>query len=304
MTTHTITAMFDNRAEAERATEALVSQAGVSRSAIRLDAGSTTTSTTTSGSASGTESKGLLASIADLFLPDEDRHSYAEGMRRGGVLLSVQADEAQMDRVSDILESSGAVDLDTREAEWRQSGWAGHGVTGAAAGTATGVTAGTVTGATAGTVTGATQTGATQTGAATGREEAIQLAEERLRVGKRVAHAGRVRVRSYVVETPIEEQVRLREEHVHVERHAVDRPATGSEAELFRERVIEAEESVEQPVVQKEVRVTGEVVVNKETTEHVETVRDTVRRTEVDVDENDAANTNLTGDTRRKGKAG
>jgi stress response protein YsnF len=92
-------------------------------------------------------------------------------------------------------------------------------------------------------------------------------------------------VRSYVVETPVEEQVTLREEHVNVQRVPADRAATASEANLFQDRVIEAEESTEEAVVQKDVRVTGEVVVNKETTEHTETVRDTVRRTEVDVDE-------------------
>ena len=308
MTTHTVTAMFDSRAEAERAADNLVSQLGLSRSAIRLDADAG--STTTTGSVPATESKGLLASIADLFLPDTDRHAYAEGMRRGSVLLSARADEAQMERVSDILETAGAVDLDTREAEWRQGGWTGP--AGAAAGT----------GAVVGASSDATQTGvaampaqtrsanaagqATSTGRATssvaaGREEAIPLGEEKLRVGKRVASTGRVRVRSYVVETPVEEQVRLREEHVRVERRPADSPGIAGE-ELFRERIIDAEESIEEAVVQKETRVTGEVVVNKETTEHTETIRDTVRRTEVDVDHENVANTNRT-DADRTGKA-
>jgi uncharacterized protein (TIGR02271 family) len=144
------------------------------------------------------------------------------------------------------------------------------------------------TGTTAAMGTGTTAHGVTGTSTAaqglTGREESIPIVEERIRVGKREAHAGRVRVRSYVVETPIEEQVRLREEHVHVERHVVDRPVTGNEAELFRERVIEAEESTEEAVVAKEARITGEVVVNKEVRERTETIRDTVRRTEVEVE--------------------
>jgi stress response protein YsnF len=279
MTTHTITAMFDSRAEAERATEALVSNAGVARSSIRIDADAGTNAGT-EGAAGG---KGLMASLADLFLPDTDRHSYAEGMRRGGVLLSVRAEEGQMERVSSTLEAAGAVDLDTREAEWRQSGWTGQ--------------------ATAAPTTATAATTTATPPAATGREEAIPIAEERISVGKRVASTGRVRVHSYVVETPVEEQVRLREEHVHVEGRTVDRPATGNEADLFRERVIEAEERSEEAVVQKDVRVTGEVVVNKDATERTETVRDTVRRTEVDVDETNAANTNTT-DTRRTGKAG
>jgi uncharacterized protein (TIGR02271 family) len=297
MTTHTVTAMFDSRAEAERAADSLVSQLGLSRSAIRVDADAGTTT----GSATGTGGKGLMASLADLFLPDADRHTYAEGMRRGGALLSVRAEEAQMERVADVLETAGAVDLDTREAEWRQSGWGGHAgaaagtgatVGAAASGTQTGVAAMPATGTTAGRATG---------GAATGREESIPMAEETLRVGKRVASAGRVRVRSFVVETPVEEQVQLRQEHVRVERRPADSPGIAGE-DLFRERVIEAEQSVEEAVVQKETRVTGEVVVNKDSTEHTETIRDTVRRTDVEVDEDSAANTNTTG-ARRPGKA-
>jgi uncharacterized protein (TIGR02271 family) len=296
MTTHTITAMFDSRAEAERATEALVSQAGIARSAVRIDADAGPA--TTGGSASGTESKGLMASIADLFIPESDRHTYAEGMRRGGVLLSVRTEETQMERVSDVLEASGAVDLDTREAEWRQSGWTGQ--SGAVVGAASG---GSATGVAAAPPAATDTTARTaSTGAAAGREEAIPVVEERIQVGKRVASTGRVRVRSFVVETPVEEQVRLREEHVHVERRPANSPNIAGE-ELFRERVIEAEESVEEAVVAKEARVTGEVVVNKEATERTETIRDTVRRTEVEVNEDDVANTNRT-DAGRTGRTG
>jgi len=293
MAMHTITAMFDSRAEAERAVEALVSQLGLIRSAIRVDANAPS-----SGSTADTtyESKGFLASLADLFMPDEDRYAYAEGIRRGGVLLSAQAEDTQADRVSDVLEQYGAVDLNARETEWRQAGWTGY--SGAAApGATTGATLG---GASDGSRPAAVASSATAAGS---REEAIPLAEERLRVGKRVANAGRVRVRSYVVETPVEEQVNLREEHVRVERRAADRPISASDTDLFKDRVIEAEERVEEAVVQKDVRVTGEVAVSKEATERTETVRDTVRRTEVDVDETDAANTNTT-DPRRTGKAG
>jgi hypothetical protein len=71
----------------------------------------------------------------------------------------------------------------------------------------------------------------------TDREERIPVAEERLNVGKREVNQGRVRVRSYVVETPVQEQVNLRQEHVSVERRPVDRPVTGKE-NLFQERTM------------------------------------------------------------------
>jgi uncharacterized protein (TIGR02271 family) len=118
---------------------------------------------------------------------------------------------------------------------------------------------------------------------ATHGTEAIPVVEETLRVGKREVSGGRVRVRSYVVETPIEEQVTLRSEHVDVERRAVDRPVTDADR-LFQDRTIEATETSEEAVIAKEARVTDEVVIRKEADQRTETVRDTVRRTEVEVD--------------------
>src|SRR5215207_6136302 len=88
----------------------------------------------------------------------------------------------------------------------------------------------------------------------TDREERIPVAEERLNVGKREVNQGRVRVRSYVVETPVQEQVNLRQEHVSVERRPADRAMTGKE-NLFQERTIEATEKAEQAVVSKQARV-------------------------------------------------
>jgi stress response protein YsnF len=101
-----------------------------------------------------------------------------------------------------------------------------------------------------------------------------------------------VRVRSYVVETPVTEQVTLRDEHVDVHRRAVDRPVTDADR-LFEERTIEAVETDEEAVVAKEARVTEELVIQKGSTERVETVQDTVRHTEVEVD--DTTGTTRTG---------
>jgi uncharacterized protein (TIGR02271 family) len=286
--THKLIAMFDSRAAAERAAEALrglnVRASGV---AVQDGVGDT-----------------ALAGVA--WIPEEDRATYHEGLRRGSALVTADIEEADMPLAMEAMEAAGAIDLDQRETEWRSQGWTGGmGQPDGTPGNPPGTMASRAVDQVAGTnISGAhpeneasrhgagrtATAGAATTGAMTGREEKIPLAEERLRVGKRVAQAGRVRVRSYVVETPVEEQVRLREEHVRVERHAADRPVTGTEAELFRDRVIEAEESREEAVVSKEARVTGEVVVSKDATERTETVRDTVRRTEVEVNEDDVAN--------------
>ena len=110
------------------------------------------------------------------------------------------------------------------------------------------------------------------------------MVEERLRVGKRDVNLGRVRVRSYVVEEPVSEDVRLREDRVEVERRPVDRALEGDEA-AFVDRTIEAEERAEEAVVSKDARVTEEISLRRESQERTETVSDTVRRTEVEVED-------------------
>ena len=125
----------------------------------------------------------------------------------------------------------------------------------------------------------------------------MPVVEEELRVGKREVERGGVRVESRVEERPVEKEVRLQEEHVRVERRPVDRPVGDAEG-LFKEGTIEVTERAEVPVVAKEARVVEEVVVNKEVGERTETVRDTVRRTDVNVEE--VEGTTETGRTSRK----
>jgi len=117
-------------------------------------------------------------------------------------------------------------------------------------------------------------------------EVRIPVVEEELAVGKRVVQqpAG-VRVQTHVTEKPVEESVRLREEQVHLERRPVDRPLGGAEAEAFKEGVVEVKTTREEPVVSKQAHVVEEVVIRKEAREHTEQVRDTVRRTEVEVEQ-------------------
>ena len=119
---------------------------------------------------------------------------------------------------------------------------------------------------------------------ARGDEEVIPVVEERLKIGKRDTDLGRVRVRSYTVEEPVSESVNLREERVFVERRPVDRELSGNEA-LFTDRTIEANEHREEAVVSKDARVTEEIALRKEAEERTETVSDSVRRTEVEIED-------------------
>lgn len=121
-----------------------------------------------------------------------------------------------------------------------------------------------------------------RTGNVSNESETIPVIKEELQVGKREVQTGGIRLKSRVVETPVQEEINLREEKVHVERTPVDRPASTSD---IREGTIELTETAEVPVVAKETRVVEEVSLNKEVTEKEETVTDTVRNTEVDVED-------------------
>jgi uncharacterized protein (TIGR02271 family) len=117
--------------------------------------------------------------------------------------------------------------------------------------------------------------------AATSAEEVIPLGEEVLEVGKRTENRGTVRVRRHVVETAAEEQVTLQSERVVVERR---RPATDKvTGEVLTEVTVEVVETEEVPVVEKRVRLREEIVVRTERTQQVRTVRETLRRDEVEI---------------------
>jgi uncharacterized protein (TIGR02271 family) len=119
---------------------------------------------------------------------------------------------------------------------------------------------------------------------------AIPVVQEELKVGKREVQRGGVRVFSRVVETPVDQTIGLREEHVNVERRPVDQPISSADATAFKEQSFELRETAEEAVVQKSARVVEEVLVGKEVSQRQEQIHDTVRHTEVQVE-------NLAGDT-------
>ena len=133
--------------------------------------------------------------------------------------------------------------------------------------------------------------GASVPPARAGAEEVVPIVEEQLAVGKRAVESGRIRVRTRVVEKPVHDQVRLREEHVDVERRPVNRRVDDAEG-LFKEGTFEVSETSEEAVIGKSAKVTEELVVTKDVGERTEQVNETVRKTEVDVDRTD-------GDRRR-----
>lgn len=113
----------------------------------------------------------------------------------------------------------------------------------------------------------------------------IPVIEEEVHIGKRTVEGGGVQVTTSVEETPVTEQVTLRDETVSVERRAVDRPASDADLADMREGVFEAREHREEAVVDKQARIVEEVVVNKEVDQRTEQVQESARRTDVHVEE-------------------
>jgi len=271
MTTRTLTALFDSHAEAERG-RAQLAQIGIPPGTIEIiDQGA-------SGQVRPTaETHGIWEKFKQLLIPSSERTEYEEGVRRGASLLTAPVDEPLADRAIAALEECHPIDIEQRSAEWRAAGWSGVMYADPGMPSAD--------------VSAAEDTSSTPGArlADGDREEVIPVAEEQLRVGKREIDRGGVRVRAYVVEDPIEQSVRLRDEHVDVER----RPVTGARAtsdgargDLLKERSIEMREKAEEPVVQKEMRTKEEVVVRKRAEEREQPIRETVRRTQVDIDKN------------------
>ena len=123
------------------------------------------------------------------------------------------------------------------------------------------------------------------TRAASGNESTVPIVEEQFTIGKREVEQNAARVRTDVHETPVEQQVNLREENVRVERNPVNRPATEADFQTFQNGEIEMIERAEVPIVAKEARVVEEVIVGKEVIEREETIQTTLRGTEVDVEQ-------------------
>jgi len=295
----TITALYDKHADATAAQSKLLAL-GIPAGSIKILSGTQTTQTSTTTTATKPD-EGFWGSLKELFMPEEDRYAYNEGLSRGGTMLSVTTDAAHVDRVFDIVEEHGSVDLDEREATWRKEGWSGY-----QAGAANGATATTgalrnpTTTEVAGGTTATRAAGATEAVAAHGAAQTgtdyIPVVEERLNVGKRMVESGRVRVRSYAVEEAVSENVTLHDETVQVDRRVVDRAVTPGDEALFADKVIEATEMREQAVVSKDARVVGEVGIRKDATQRTETVSDKVRHTEVEV-EDGRGNVSRTGTT-------
>jgi uncharacterized protein (TIGR02271 family) len=211
-------------------------------------------------------------------VPDREAEDYVIGVNNGGKLVTLEASDDRTDEALEIMlrhERAGA-------------GTAGMG-------TATGRTEGYI-GTTEGMMDDPARTGRADRTKdrtkdrlqGTSAQETFEVVEEELDIGTREVERGGVRVRSYVTERPVDEEVRLRGERVNVERRPVDRPLKKGEVDhAFEERSVSMTEKGEEVVVGKRARVVEEVILSKDVEERTEHVRDTVRRTDIEVERTD-----------------
>lgn len=268
----TLSAFFDSQSDAQNSVDRLV-ESGVASDRIRLVPGYESDTPVTDRSE---QHRGFFASLADFFMPDEDRYSYAEGLSRGGYLVAVDGlSAAQYDIALDILDDEGSIDLDEREESWRSEGWSGY---------EAGATEAYTLGANAPVADLGAAGSSTTRSLDTDQDEVIPVVDERLVVGKRDVNLGRVRVRSYVREEGVSANVDLHDERVTIERRPVDRALSDADV-AFQDRTIEAEEHAEEAVVGKEARVTEEISLRREGSDRQETISDTVRKTEVEIED-------------------
>jgi stress response protein YsnF len=253
MTEQNIVAFFPSMESADNARVRLV-DAGIERSAIRLSNEGGSVSSGAPGE--GQEAGWFEWLFGSHDVPEDERSWYGENLSNGRVALSVRlASPQDIARAEQILEAGGALEVE-RDDEWRAGG-----------------------------TTRPARASSESAGAkrqSTADEEVIPVVKEELAVGKRT-HETRRRIRTYVIERPVQEQVQLQDETVVVER----RPVAGSRAAQtgdLSEREFEVIERHEEPVVEKRARATEEVVVKKDVKSRTETVADKVRETEVEVE--------------------
>lgn len=259
-----------------------------------------TVGATALGAGIGAATGGLIGGLVGAGVPKEEAEYYAEGVRRGGTLVSVNTDDAMANTAYDIMTRHDVVDIDERANSWRSSGWTGYDAStepmdrpGAAADSMT-----------RDRMVHSDDVRSDVTRAGHDADAVLPVVEEQIDIDKRRVDKGGVRVTSRVEERPVEEQVNLHEERVNVERRRVDRPVTDADAEAFKETSFEVRESVEEPVVRKTARVVEEVIVDTEARDRAETVRDTVRRTDVDVQQSGGMNTGASAGGVNAGPAG
>jgi uncharacterized protein (TIGR02271 family) len=252
MTYEKIVTLYDTASHASEARNSL-EEAGFAPSEI-----STVTSAAMGVTGEKLNEPGIWHRLFGRDIAEHEATVYGRVVASGGAVLTVRVPESDVPKALKILNAHRAVDLQHRAVQ--------EGLLTASAAPAATMAAGT----------------AIKARAAAG-EEVLRLAEEQLEVGKRLVQEGTTRIRRFVVETPVEKQITLHEEHVRVIRRVITDPESIRDID-WAEKTMEFSESIEEPVVSKSAHIAEEVVIQKEATDQVKTVKDKVRKQQVEVE--------------------
>jgi uncharacterized protein (TIGR02271 family) len=266
-----IVTLYDTSQHAEAARQNLES-AGFSPSEISM-----ISSKTLSLTGDKLREPGLWHRLFGRDIQPHEARLYGQAIENGGSVLTVRVPENDVPRATNILRSHQSVDLRERAVE--------QGLLSSTAmpKTSTAATDTRTTATDARTMATTTRPATMAAGRSLGEEEVLRLAEEELNVGKRQIDDGMTRVRRFVIETPVEAQVTLHEEHAQIIRRAITDPSSISDVD-WGDRTIEVRETAEEPVINKSCHITEEVVIRREATDNVRTVKDKVRKQQVEVD--------------------
>ena len=77
---------------------------------------------TAAGAAAGAAAGGIIGALTQAGVADDEAHAYAEGVRRGGTLVTARVADGDRSRLDSILNQS-AINLTDRRAAWQKSGW-------------------------------------------------------------------------------------------------------------------------------------------------------------------------------------
>ena len=203
----------------------------------------------------------------------EQADVYTRAMDKGGVVLTIRTEEEKLARAMTILHSHDSVDVPSRMQSSVENGTTAPGINPTTAGKQF---AGE---------TNDRQVEPRRTSLTGDESEAdiLRLAEEQVEVGKRLVSEGSTRVRRYTVTDTVSEDISLHEQHAAIFRRPVNESGSPTHVD-WSEKTVEVEETHEQPVINKTAEIIEEVVLRKETSDRVETINDSVRRQEVDID--------------------
>jgi hypothetical protein len=75
------------------------------------------------GAGMGAVVGGLMGALASVGVDSDEARIYAEGIRRGGAVVTVECNDDEIEALAAILSRHGVVDIARRAEAWRRDGW-------------------------------------------------------------------------------------------------------------------------------------------------------------------------------------